>query len=199
VMGSGSSQPRRSIVLLDPVSGDFTIHNAGRLYDLVSEAVEHELNVEAVLPTPTGLRVFHRGNSGPGNATVDVSMDVANPSTARVADVVLWDLGTVPGENGEVSLTFTDADIDSTGRSWFISAAEDTPNAIDDGPVVGAGIGMITGGQPWWVPITEADGAISCRKYEGLVVSGDRRTAWLVTDPDDEDSNAELCRVTLDY
>jgi hypothetical protein len=31
------------------------------------------------------------------------------------------------------------------------------------------------------------------------VVSGDRRTAWLVTDPDDEDSNAELCRVTLDY
>jgi hypothetical protein len=33
VMGSGSSQPRRSIVLLDPVSGDFTIHNAGRLYD----------------------------------------------------------------------------------------------------------------------------------------------------------------------
>lgn len=199
VMGSGSAEPRRAVVLLDPQTGEFTVHNATRLYDLVTEALGHELNVEAVVPHRGGLRLFHRGNSGPGNATIELIVDVAHPAAARVGEVQRWEIGTMPGESSHVALTFTDADIDSTGRTWFVSAAEDTPNAIDDGPVVGAGIGMFSDSESWWVPIQEADGTVSCRKYEGLVMAEDRQSAWLVTDPDDEDSNAELCKVQLTF
>lgn len=197
VMGSGSAEPRRAVVLLDPETSEFAVHNAERLYDLVTDALGHEMNIEAVIPHAGGLRLFHRGNSGPGNATIDLLVDVSNPAAARVGDIRRWHIGTVPGEASDVALTFTDADIDSTGRAWFVSAAEDTPNAIDDGPVVGAGIGLLSDAESWWVPITEADGTISCRKFEGLVMAADRQSAWLVTDPDDEHSNAELCKVQL--
>lgn len=197
VIGSGSAAPRRAVVLLDPATGGFEVHDAGAVYDLVGEAVGHEINIEAVLPVDGGLLLFHRGNSGPGNVTIDLEVDVAEPATARSRTVTRWDIGTVPGANGEVALTFTDADIDAIGRHWYIAAAEDTPNAIDDGPVVGAAIGIVDSGSGRWTAIREADGAISCRKYEGLVVDEDLRGAWVVTDPDDEELVAELCRIEL--
>lgn len=197
VMGSGSAEPRRTVVLVDPDTNNFTTHDAGRLYDLVSEAVGHEINLEGVLEVPEGLLLFHRGNSGDGNATISFAVNPENPVAARVREVIRWDLGTVPGENGQVALTFTDADVDVRGRHWYIAAAEDTPNAIDDGPVVGSAIGIMVGTEAHWVPITEPDGSVSCRKYEGLVIDDDLAGAWLVTDPDDENLHAELCRVRL--
>lgn len=197
VMGSGSAEPRRTVVLVDPHSNTFTTHDAGRLYDLVSEAVGHEINLEGVLEVSEGLLLFHRGNSGDGNATISFAVNPENPAAARVREVMRWDLGTVPGENGQVALTFTDADVDVHGRHWYIAAAEDTPNAIDDGPVVGSAIGIIVDDQAHWAPITEPDGSVSCRKYEGLVIDDDLSGAWLVTDPDDENLHAELCRVRL--
>lgn len=197
VMGSGSAEPRRTVVLVDPETNDFTTHDAGRLYDLVSDAVGHEINLEGVLEVPHGLLLFHRGNSGDGNAVIRLAVNPEHPAAARVEEVTRWDLGTVPGERAQVALTFTDADVDAHGRHWYIAAAEDTPNAIDDGPVVGAAIGMIAGDHAVWVPITEPDGSVSCRKYEGLVLDDDLSGAWLVTDPDDESRHAELCRVRL--
>lgn len=197
VMGSGSAEPRRTVVLVDPETSNFTLHDAGRLYDLVSEAVGHEINLEGVLEVPGGLLLFHRGNSGEGNATIEFEVNPENPVAARVREFTRWELGAVPGERGLVALTFTDAHTDSRGRHWYIAAAEDTPNAIDDGPVVGSAIGVMSGGRAQWVPITEPDGSISCRKYEGLVVDDDLTGAWLVTDPDDENLHAELCRLRL--
>lgn len=197
VMGSGSAEPRRNVVLIDPETDVFTTHDAGRLYDLVADAIGHEVNLEGVLEVPQGLLLFHRGNSGVGNTTIRFAVDPENPVAARVVEYVRWDLGLVPGENGDVALTFTDADIDSHGRHWYIAAAEDTPNAIDDGPVVGSAIGVLGDDSGQWVPILEPDGSISCRKYEGLVIDDDLGGAWLVTDPDDEDQHAELCRVRL--
>jgi len=197
IMGSGSAEPRRNVVLLDPANDDFTVHNAGRLYDLVSDAAGHEINLEGVLEVPQGLLLFHRGNSGEGNATIAFEVNPENPIVARPRAVMRWDLGSVPGETRMVDLTFTDADADARGRHWYIAAAEDTPNAIDDGPVVGSAIGVIVGEIGHWAPIVEPDGSISCRKYEGLVLDEDLTGAWLVTDPDDEALTAELCRVEL--
>lgn len=197
VMGSGSAQTRRSVVLLTPETGTFDLHDSGRVYDLVGESIGHDLNFEAVLPIDGGLRLFHRGNSGDGDATVDLIIEPERPQEASVARVVRWSLGTVPGESREVPLTFTDADIDRHGRHWYVAAAEDTPNAIDDGPIAGSAIGVLTATGGRWTPIREADGSISVRKYEGLVVDPDLAGAWLVTDPDDEHLTAELCRVAL--
>lgn len=197
VMGSGSAELRRSVVLLTPETGNFDLHDSGRLYDLVGEAIGHELNFEAVLPIDGGLRLFHRGNSGDGDATVDLIIDPTRPQEATVAGVVRWSLGTVPGESRDVPLTFTDADLDSHGRQWYIAAAEDTPNAIDDGPIAGSAIGLMSDSGGRWTPIREQDGSVSIRKYEGLVVDPDLTGAWLVTDPDDEHLTAELCRVDL--
>lgn len=197
VIGSGSAAPRRAVVLLDPATGEFELHDAGAVYDHVGDVVGHEINIEAVLPIDGGLLLFHRGNSGPGNVTIDLEVDVTDPTGARTRTVTNWDIGTVPGTNGDVALTFTDADIDTVGRHWYIAAAEDTPNAIDDGPVVGAAIGLLETGSGRWTAIREGDGSISCRKYEGLVVDEDLRGAWVVTDPDDEELVAELCRIEL--
>lgn len=197
VMGSGSAESRRSVVLVDPITDGFALHDAGRLYDLVSDAVGHEINLEGVLEVSDGLLLFHRGNSGDGNAIIVFDVNPENPAAARTRAVQRWDLGSVPGESGPVALTFTDADTDARGRHWYIAAAEDTPNAIDDGPVVGSAIGVMLQDQAHWVPITEADGSVSCRKYEGLVIDEDLTAAWLVTDPDDEHLSAELCRVEL--
>jgi len=203
VIGSGSAHPRRSVVLLDRDGDTFEVRDAARIYDLVAEEIGHELNIEGVVPIEGGLRLFHRGNSGPGNVTIDLAVDPDAPETARLIGATSWDLGSAPGASGPVALTFTDAhaaahpDGSESVRHWYLAAAEDTPNAIDDGPVVGAAIGWVDESIGSWTYLREVDGSISVRKAEGLVVDPDASGAWIVTDPDDEHLSAELCRVEL--
>ncbi len=199
VIGSGSAPPRRTVVLLHPETGDFELRDAGRLYDLVTAALGHTPNLEGVVWIDGGVRLFHRGHAEQTNAVVDMTIDPDDTAHAAIRSVQRWDIGTVPGASGPVALTVTDAETDSHGRDWFLAAAEDTPNAIDDGPVVGAAIGHRSPtGDSAMALIMEADGTPCARKAEGLVLTPDLRTAWLVTDPDDEELNAELCRVRLE-
>ena len=93
------------------------------------------------------------------------------------------------------------------GRIAWLAAAEDTDDPVADGPVAGTVFGIVdidaTGtdgsraGSARWAPILESDGTPSTRKAEGLVVDADGRGGWLVTDRDDPDLPAELCRFTL--
>jgi hypothetical protein len=79
----------------------------------------------------------------------------------------------------------------------YLAVAEDTPNAVDDGPIVGAAIGILAGGKARFALLEEPDGTPSLRKVEGIAVDLETRTTFLVTDPDDPGRPAELCRVEL--
>ena len=67
---------------------------------------------------------------------------VRGESTAELVTVGeprRYDLGTVRG----VALAVTDAVALPGGRMLVAAAAEDTPNAVDDGPVVGAALALL--------------------------------------------------------
>ncbi|PRY33204.1 DUF6910 family protein [Pseudosporangium ferrugineum] len=63
---------------------------------------------------------------------------------AAIGGVRRYDLGTVAG----VALAITDAVPLPDGSVLVSAAAEDTPNAIDDGPVVGAAVALLRDGAP---------------------------------------------------
>ena len=109
-----------------------------------------------------------------------------------------YDLGEVEG----VGLAVTDAVTLPDGRVLLSAAAEDTPNAVDDGPVVATAISLLDGETVLAVaPIPEVDGHV--HKVEGLalrgVESGSVRLLAVVDDDDTTAPSAELdMRVELD-
>lgn len=194
LLGSGSAPRRRRVARLDPRSGEVAWFEAGPLYDAVAAAIGEAPNVEGAAIMAGGMRLFHRG-AGRGtcrNWVLDVAMGPEGP-TLPVGAAFEVDLGAI----GEVPLSCTDAAALPDGRYLYLAAAEDTPDAVADGPVVGAAIGLLSGAVARWTPLLEADGSPSVRKVEGLAPDPDLRGAWVVTDPDDADRPAQLCRVAL--
>ncbi len=77
------------------------------------------------------------------------------------------------------------------------AAAEDTPNAVDDGPVVATALAVVDGDDLLAVaPIPEVDGRV--RKVEGLALrnlTGD--TVHLLAVVDDDDPTTPSTELTL--
>jgi hypothetical protein len=196
-MGSGSGPARRSFLLLDPRTDAFAIRDAGPVYDAVAQALGGAVNIEGVVPRPDGLLLFNRGNSAGGNAVVRVGVRVDAPSTCTIMAVARWQLGDLAGVSRPVPLGFTDAEQGPDGQLWYLAAAEDTSDPVADGQVLGSVIGVLGADAGSWTPILEADGTPSRRKFEGLVLDPDGTGGWLVTDADDPDRPAELCRISV--
>jgi hypothetical protein len=78
---------------------------------------------------------------GTSKAQVDGAGDarVGGAGEVEVGGAQAYDLGAVGG----VALAVTDAVALPDGRVLVSAAAEDTPNAVDDGPVVGAAIALL--------------------------------------------------------
>ena len=73
------------------------------------------------------------------------------------------------------------------GRMLVSAAAEDTPNAVDDGPVVGAALAVLDGDRVTDVAPLPRPGS-GAYKVEGLAVrevTGDRVRLLAVVDADD--------------
>lgn len=192
LFGSGSAPGRRRLARLDLDHGGVALSDAAALYEAAGAALGCVPNIEGAVFLPSALRLFHRGAAGQPSMTVDLALDAAGAPVPRALAVVHYDLGRV----GQVPLTFTDATADiERGSVAYLAVAEDTPNAIDDGPVVGAAIGFLTAHAATWAPIVEADGRLSVRKFEGLALTADG--AYVITDADDPARPAELCRLVL--
>ena len=195
LFGSGSTPRRRLIARLDPQTGVWTLIEASAFYAALEHAIGGPPNVEGAVVVGEALRLLHRGAGGSPNMVLEVPFSPANVPEPRVSAAWRVDLGCLGG----VPLTFTDGVSLSDGRLLYLAVAEDTPNAVDDGPVVGLAVGVWTPGAPArWAPVRDPDGAMSTRKAEGLVLAPDGRSAYIITDPDDPERPAELGRLMLD-
>ncbi|AGZ41931.1 DUF6910 family protein [Actinoplanes friuliensis] len=145
LLGSGSTgaRMRASLVTPDPA---VTTTDLTAVYRRVAEVLglrPDRLNLEGACLVGDRLRWFQRG----GSAAVDLDfpglLDVltgrAEPDAVTVRAAGHWDLGSVAG----VPLSITDAVALPDGRIVVSAAAEDTPNPVDDGPVVGSALALL--------------------------------------------------------
>ena len=193
VLGSGSSPKRRRIARFDPASAQVSIVDASQLYQAIAERVGTAPNLEGAVHFGDSVQLLHRGAGDGPSAVVDVRPAALDGRDAHVGAPCAWDLGRIAG----VRLAFSDAAPFDGGRLLYLAVAEDTPNAIDDGQVVGSAIGVLDDQRGRWAPVVEIDGATTVRKAEGVALDPDLRGGWLVTDPDDPSRAADLCRIEL--
>lgn len=194
VMGSGSRSNRRCITRVDLARKESTLLNAFGLYGAIERAIGSVPNVEGALALADRLRLFHRGPGAQGISwTVDLPFGVLAMAPAEAMDARPWELGAVNG----IRYSFTDVVHLDDERQLYLAVAENAPDAIQDGPVAGAAVGIIEGESARWIELTESDGRPSVRKCEGVTLDADGRGGWLLTDPDDANRPAELCRLEL--
>ena len=181
LLGSGSSPARMRAVLVSSADDGqrVTVADLSPLYGAVADTLGvplDALNLEGACCLDDRLRWFNRGNlrAGVPAASVEVGVDdvvaavLGRRDAARVtvAAPCRYDLGAIAG----VGLAITDAVALPDGRVLVSAAAEDTPNAIDDGPVVGAALVVLDGDRVADVARLPSrdDGAVW--KVEGLAV-----------------------------
>ena len=178
LLGSGSTpaRMRASLVRVLNHGTDFDVVALDPLYHRVAEVLGigvDLLNLEGACRTGKTFRWFNRGNLTAGLPSASVDLDVAElvaaltaslaPEEVKVANRRVYDLGDVDG----VGLAVTDAVALPDGRVLLSAAAEDTPNAIDDGPVVGTAVALVHGDDPLAIAQLDApDGTV--HKVEGL-------------------------------
>ncbi len=194
LLGSGSTAARCRAASLDVTGGrGVRFLDCTPLFEALRERLGGPPNLEGAVRLGDVLHLFHRGAGGEPSAILEVAATSIGEGHVAVLAFTLCDLGTTATG---VALTFTDA-IACGEAMIYLAVAEDTPNAVDDGPIVGAAIGILAGGRARFAPLEEPDGTPSVRKVEGIAVDPETRTSFLVTDPDDPARPAELCRVEL--
>jgi len=176
--GSGSLPPREVLVVIEPDLSTRVVDGAP-LYRILREELAFsgpELNVEGALVVGDRLRLFQRGNGAPrgGLQPVDATGDLplaaflgwldGGGQAPELTDVVQVDLGAVAG----VRLTFTDAALTAAGQVAFLACAEDSPDSIRDGEVVGCRVGVMEGAEVRAADVVDEAGRPVRLKLEGI-------------------------------
>ena len=158
------------------------------------------LNIEGAVVVADRLRLLQRGSKHHGqNAWIDLSLpavlqalatsDAVND--AKLVGTRMFDLGTIDG----IPLGFTDAAALPDGALLFAAVAENSENTYEDGPCVGAAVG-----------VADHDGRLRFLerldvnyKVEGVDarIAGHMIELLLVTDSDDERIPASLLTAVL--
>lgn len=203
LLGSGSTRARMRVSLV--TSGpSFTVADLAPTYQRVATALGirvDQLNLEGACLIGDRLRWFHRGNAAAGTPTACLDVDAAAMLAAvhgaaaadqvPVGDVRRYDLGHVGG----VALGVTDAVLLADGRVLVSAAAEDTPNAVDDGPVVAAALALLDD-----AGVLAVADLPQAYKVEGIAVSGttaDGLDLLAVVDADDPDTPSHRLELRL--
>lgn len=182
LLGSGSSPARMRAALLR-VGGGRQVAELGPVYRDVAAAMGvglEQLNLEGACVIGDRLRWFQRANRAAGAPTVSVDVDLdallervsGAGRKVAVGNLRRYELG----EAGGVALGVTDAVSVGDGLVLVSAVAEDTENAIDDGPLAGAALILLDdAGVRNKAPLPA--------KVEGLARDGSRFLA--VVDADD--------------
>jgi hypothetical protein len=198
LLGSGSS-PLRTRAALVVDDGGPRVHTAdlAPLYAAAATALGLEaadLNLEGACLVGDRLRWFQRGHGRSRLPSASVDLDAGavvaavlgegDPAGLVPTDPRRYDLGRLGG----LPLTITDAVALADDRVLVAAAAEDAPDAITDGPVVGSALAVVDEDESVAaVAPVEADGP--AWKIEGLALRGQSAdgavSVLAVTDQDD--------------
>lgn len=214
--GSGSAAGRDRILRVRDLHGEtrgrkptLELQDALPLYralDAETAFAGSELNIEGAVWDGDRLRLFNRGNGAPRDGLLPVNatgtldrvaflawLEQADEVVPQLQDVIRWDLGTIDG----VRLTWTDAAIGPHGL-MYLAAAEDSPDAVEDGPVVGVALGRIAGELGRYALLRDQDGGPVTDKAEGLCLDpSDPNRGWIVFDLDDPERPTEMAEIRL--
>jgi hypothetical protein len=212
--GSGSTPTREAVLLargLGTPGAEVRLAAVPALHAALRAAEGFSgsaLNVEGAAYRGGRVVLVNRGNGAPtgGREPVDafctvpweaLRLHLEDPARAP-APAPEAVLPCVLPAVGGCRLTLTDAAWIGR-RLLFTAAAEDSPNAVDDGPVTGSAVGWLPAeGEAGGVALLcEADGAPALRKVEGIAAGPRPRTLYLCTDPDAPDAPSELLEVEL--
>lgn len=210
VMGSGSSPARMrwSLLRLGDAGPHATVADMAQVYAAVAAALSvdaEDLNLEGACLVGDALRWFHRGlpSAGLPSGSVDLDLPTAlaavlghvDAEQVRVTRPVHYDLGAVAG----VGLAITDVVALADGTLLACAAAEDSPNARDDGEVVASALARIEGDRVADViPLPTVDGSVI--KVEGLTVldaDEQQTTVLAVADVDDPQAASWATRIRI--
>lgn len=195
LFGSGSRPNRCHIARLRPGTADAVeLREATALYELLAQALDTTPNIEGALHLGDRLRLLHRGVAAQADAWLDLPAQVLAGAAPQLLALRWLALGAIDG----VPLHLTDAALLADGRLLYLAAAEHTADAVADGPVSGAAVGVVDGERARWATLLDPDGRPSLRKVEGIAAAADGRSGWLITDADDPLKAAELCRYELE-
>lgn len=211
--GSGSAPGRDRILRVRGLLSEqpaIELLDAGPLYEALAAEVSFagsEMNIEGAVRLGERLRLFNRGNGAPRgalspvNATADLSwrdllrwLEDPQAPVPRLHAVQRYDLERL----NDVGLTFTDATICPAG-ALYLAAAEDSPDAVEDGPVTGVAVGVLDAAGGRWAPLLGPDGQQLTDKAEGLCLDRDEpRRGWVVFDLDDPDTPTDMAEIRLE-
>ena len=210
--GSGSAPGRDRILRVTGLGEDapnVQLLDAGPLYAALAAATDFsgsEMNIEGAVRLGERLRLFNRGNGAPkdGLLPVNASADLSWPAllswlqdpSAQVPQVQDIRRYALERSNG-VDLTFTDTTICPAGV-LYLAAAEDSPNTVDDGPVVGMAVGVLGEQGGRWAPLLDANGQALTDKAEGICLNPEDPTrGFVVFDLDDPDQPTDMAEIRL--
>lgn len=201
LLGSGSLPARTSAVLVRAsVAGlEVTSTDLTGLYERVRVAVglrPADLNLEGACVVGDRLRWFQRGHGRTGvpSASVDVDLagllaallDGGDPAAIPLTGTRAYDLGGLGG----LPLAITDAVALPDGRVLASATAEDTPDAVADGPVAGSVLALL--GEDRHPPVVgRLPDELRGHKVEGLALVGQDATAVRVVAVVDQDDPAQ--------
>lgn len=211
-LGSGSSPQREKIVTVGAGAGALAqqLVGSGLYAGLRAHASARgaRLNIEGAVVQGPWLRLLQRGNGKrdyqPWNAILDLPLDRfvgwldgrgAAPTIDRILEVSLGDID-------GVRFGFTDAAVMSDGRMAFLACAEDTADAIDDGPVLGCRFGWLAADDQTAVmtPVVDAVGRPTHLKLEGIEVRQASDSVFdVVADMDRGDEPAQIAELVVKF
>jgi hypothetical protein len=211
--GSGSAALRERILRIGGAAGAqprVELREAVTFYTRLRDTADFagsELNVEGAVWRLGRIILLNRGNGAAvdGRAPVNATCEIGWEELAAYLDgpgahpppeprsVIQYDLGEIDGHR----LSFTDA-LSIGFLLLYTATAEDSPNAVDDGPVAGSALGVVEpDGVARWAALEDADGAPFRGKVEGVARGTRPGTVLVIVDRDDPALPSELCEVEL--
>ena len=196
LLGSGSLPERMRAALLTPARTKARITDLSALYERITDALgvqPKDLNLEGACVVGRDLRWFQRGHGATGvpSCSVDVPLDdllaavhgACDPGSVAVGGVRRYEFES----DGDVALAITDALALPDGRILVSAAAEDAPDAVADGEVVGAALAVLHDDAVVAIADMPAAADGTPYKVEGLALrraDGDRLDVLGVVDAD---------------
>ena len=206
--GSGSMPVRETLVVVGPDERPVLVDGSSWYAMLRAEPAfsGSELNIEGAVVRASELLLFQRGNGAPRGQLKPVDAVGAFELGAFAAwldgragaPVLRWVMQADLGRIGDTRVSFTDAAVTQDGRLIVLACAEDSPDAVRDGPVLGCRVGFLEDDRLVMTDVLDEHGRPCDLKLEGIEHRpGTVLDFDVVSDMDDPAEPARLGRLRM--